>query len=295
MKTAECPTNGVEAPVVIESAAMPEFDSVEPSGPRAIAGSEILLPPDRYGVLELIELVLKDRLRLDRVIRQPYVHSELVPRFLAIALIGFTLFGVAVAIVVGSVGAWPQLTSIRDVLSAGGKLLRFQDLGDGTGIAVPWLDGSALQLIAAYDLGLIASAGVCLPSLYFYGLLSGVRMSMLDVVSHTMKALAVSAVALVGILPIYVAFAMGVAIFPAPLGLVSLVLRLGLILPFIAGLWGVRSLYVGFVKLADTMPIERRCRRTCFLRRLVLSWAACYTAVTPVMIFTVWEYISRST
>jgi hypothetical protein len=137
--------------------------------------------------------------------------------------------------------------------------------------------------------GLIAASGVCLPSLYFYGLLSGIKPSMLDVLMQTLKAKAVSAVALVGILPIYAALALGFAIFELPQE--HLVLWLGLVLPFIAGLYGVRSLYFGFARLAQQLPVECRFDRACFLRRLVVSWAAIYTAVTPVMIYTVWAAI----
>ena len=36
--------------------------------------------------------------------------------------------------------------------------------------------------------GLIAASGICLPSLYFYALLAGVRMTMVDVVLHTLKS-----------------------------------------------------------------------------------------------------------
>jgi hypothetical protein len=52
-------------------------------------------------------------------------------------------------------------------------------------------------------------------------------------------------------------------------------------------------LYRGFVSLAETLPAHCRDQRTCFLRRLLLAWSACYTAVTPVMIFTIWERLSR--
>jgi hypothetical protein len=149
-------------------------------------------------------------------------------------------------------------------------------------------------LIAAYDLGLIAAAGVCLPSLYFYGLLAGIPMSMARVTVHTVKAMSTTAVALVGILPIYMAFSLGAAIFHAPQLYSDSILWLGLILPFAAGLFGISSLYEGFTGLADVLPAERRYRRTCFLRRLVVSWSVCYTAVTPVMIYTLWEYFSRT-
>jgi hypothetical protein len=248
----------------------------------------------------LVELVLKNRPRLERMIRDRTLQPQLVPRFLAIALVAFTLYGVAMATVLSSAGVWPSLTAIsakldsagRNGLNAAAGLIEFLPLDDGL-LDSPWWNGAAAILVAAYSLGLIAASGICLPSLYFYGLLSGVRMTMLDVTVHTLKAKAVSATALIGILPIYAALALGVVIFPFPETLLHGALLVGLILPFIAGLWGVRSLSVGFVGLVDTMPAEFRCRRECFLRRLVFSWSAVYTAVTPVMIFTLWEYLAR--
>ncbi|HEY7158759.1 MAG TPA: hypothetical protein VH575_32745, partial [Gemmataceae bacterium] len=72
----------------------------------------------------------------------------------------------------------------------------------------------------------------------------------------------------------------------------SSALLVGLALPFLAGVWGVRSIYVGFLGLADTLPPERRCRRTCFLRRLTVAWAAVYTAVTPVMIWSLYQNLA---
>jgi hypothetical protein len=149
-------------------------------------------------------------------------------------------------------------------------------------------------LTFAYAFGLVAASGVALPSLYFYGLLAGVRMSMVDVLIHAVKSKAIAAVALVGILPIYVALAMGVVIFNVGETALQSTLILGLILPFIAGLWGTASLYHGFSQLCDTMPPDKAIRRECFLRRLVLSWAACYSAIMPVMIYTLWEVFSRT-
>ena len=71
-----------------------------------------------------------------------------------------------------------------------------------------------------------------------------------------------------------------------------MVLSIGLVLPFIAGLWGVYSIYHGFMRLADTLPGRCRDRRTCFLRRLTLAWSACYTAVTPLMIYALWTHFT---
>jgi TctA family transporter len=94
---------------------------------------------------------------------------------------------------------------------------------------------------------------------------------------------------LMGLLPIYVAGALGLLVFRVPQEKVEIAFYFGLTLPFVAGLWGIRSVYLGFMQLADTLPPERRCRRECFLRRLTLACAACYTAVTPVMIYTLWD------
>jgi hypothetical protein len=113
-------------------------------------------------------------------------------------------------------------------------------------------------------------------------------MTMLDVVVQTLKAKATSAVALVGILPIYAALGLAIVIFDLPEPVRIGTYWLGLVLPFLAGLFGTYALYRGLARLTDTLPAERRADRECFLQRLVLSWAACYTAVTPVMIHTLW-------
>jgi hypothetical protein len=255
----------------------------------------VFQPVSSPRLLELVELILKDRPRLERVIRDPSLAAELIPKFLAVSLVGFTLFGVAMALVIHAVGVRLELASMKAVLEGSAQgLIQFRPLGARSAMEFVGAITAGLRLIGAYDLGLIAAAGVCLPSLYFYGLLAGVPMSMARVTVHTVKAMSTTAVALVGILPIYMAFSLGAAIFHAPLVVVQCVLWLGLVLPFIAGLFGINSLYTGFTGLTDSLPPERRFRRACFLRRLVVSWSVCYTAVTPVMIFTLWEYFSRT-
>ncbi len=247
--------------------------------------------PTNLGILGLVELILKRRDTLDRLIRDPALQPILLPRFLAISLIGFVFFGVAMSLVLTSSHVWPELASITHKLQGtSNPLVTFQS---SAGMTTHWWDGSALKLTAAYAFGLIAATGVCLPSLYFYGLLAGVRMSLLDVAVQALKSKATSAVALVGILPIYAAVGMGIVIFEAPEPIRIGAFWLGLILPFIAGLWGTSALYHSFAKLCDTLPPERRWDRACFLRRLVASWAACYTAVSPVMIYTLWERLAR--
>ena len=242
------------------------------------------------GVLLLVEMILKAPRRLDRRIRDSALQPIFIPQFLAIALISFALFGVALSLVLASARVTPQLTALDaylDESSSNAKLIRFESI-DGFGTL--WTSGDAWRLMGAYCFGLIAATGVCLPSLYFYGLLSGIRLSMLDVVAHAMKSKATSAVALMGILPIYIAVALGVMVFDwMPDVFRDWAIWLGFVLPFVAGLWGTHSLYRGFGELTDTLPADRSERRGCFLRRLVVSWAACYTAVSPVMIYTVWQ------
>lgn len=257
-------------------------------------------PPDieestKTGIADLVELILKRRDRLERLVREPPLQSLLLPKFLAIALIGFVFFGVALSLVFTSAGQWPRLAAIRDLVAGeADSVVAFDPLAVGETRREPWLDGSAEALIAAYAIGLIAATGVCLPSLYFYGLLAGVRITMLDVVLQSLKAKATAAVALVGILPIYAALGLAVVIFDLPKPLQSATFWLGLVLPFLAGLFGTYSLYKGLAGFTDTLPPDRRCRRECFLRRLVASWAACYTAVTPVMIHSLWVVLARA-
>jgi hypothetical protein len=230
---------------------------------------------DDRSTVGLVELMLKGPERLDDITRDETRQAGLVTKFLAISLIGFTIFGVAATVMLnagvalGTARSWPE---------------RIPDAS--------WGEWSLANLTLAYDIGLIAATGICLPSFYFYGLLAGVKTSMLGVLAHAMKGMSVAAVTLVGILPIYLAVVLGMIVFKLPAHLTELTLYGALALPFVAGLNGVRSLYVGFMRLTDTLPANRRCRRACLLRRLVFAWSACYTAVTPLMVYTIWNHLS---
>ena len=218
---------------------------------------------------ELVELMLKDGRRLDALIREESRAPELIPRLLAVALVGFTIFGIAATLIINLGGSLP-----------------------GWVPGVRWLDGTWANLTLAYVLGLVAATGVCLPSFYFYGLLAGVKLSMLQSAAHAVKCLAVTSVVLVGALPIYVAVSLGMVVFSAPPDWLRFSVTLGLALPFVAGLWGVKTLFLGFADLADTQPVQRKAQRARFLRRLTVAWAACYTTVTPVMIIWLWTRLS---
>jgi hypothetical protein len=243
-------------------------------------GKAVEIPPadahvpaaDAYSPLRLAELLLKERKHVDDLLRDEGRQVELIPRFLMIALASFSVYAAAMILLLHAAPA----VALPSVLAAG------------------WSPGvqPAVALWLAYALGLVAATGVCLPSFYFYGLLAGVRISFLQVVTHCLKGQAATAIMLMGILPIYVAVALGMLIFAAPAPRLELVLYIGLLLPFFAGLWGVASLFQGFMRLADTLRGRCGGQRDCFLRRLTLAWAACYTAVTPFMIYALWTHFA---
>ncbi len=250
-----------------------EEDPAPPLAEEALSGQ----PPgeaEGRSVLGLAELLLKQPARVDRLAREEARLADLIPHFLTLALASFAAFAAALVLLLNAAPAGARPWFLAADWAAGGA-------------------GPALSLALAYTLGLVGATGVCLPSFYFYSLLAGVRVSMLQVTAQVLKGKAFTAVVLVGILPIYVAVVLGLIVFGARASDLQLALSLGLVLPFLAGLAGVRSIYLGFMGLADTLPARRRCRRECFLRRLTLAMAACYTAVTPVMIYTLWKFFVR--
>jgi hypothetical protein len=235
--------------------------------------ADIEVVADERSVLGLTELLLKNPGRLDRLARDEGRQPLLIPSFLAVGLASFSLFALALVLTLNAApsAALPQP------------------------LAAQWThhrSGSAAVLWLAYALGFTLTTGVCLPSFYFYGLLAGVRVSWLQVTAQVMKGQAATAVMLMGILPVYLTAALGAVVFGVDLHVLRCVLYIGLVLPFVAGLWGVRSIHLGFLGLADTLPLERRCRRECWLRRLTAACSACYTAVCPVMIYTLWRYFA---
>jgi hypothetical protein len=239
---------------------------VEKSPVSKFDGGEI----STIGVLEML---LKNREGLDQLLRDEDRQRDLIPRLLAVSLIGFTIYGVI---------ATALLNAFQ---TQSGMWLPYVP-------AATWNSWSAANLTLSFTLGLIAANGICLPSFYFYGLLAGIHTTMLGVTAHALKGMAAGAVALVGLLPIYAAAALTALVFPGFIGGAMFWSAFGLMLPFVAGLWGAFSLYQGFVGLADTMCDSRRGRRECFLRRLIFAWCGCFTFVTPVVIYSLWDWLA---
>jgi hypothetical protein len=249
----------------------------EPSMPAAVPLEEgrsgVGLAADERSVLGLAELLLKNPSRVDKLARDESRQLLLLPSLLAIGLVSFSLFALGLVLTLGSAPAeaLPEMVAERWAAHR---------------------TASALALWLAYALGFTLTTGVCLPSFYFYGLLAGVRVSWAQVTALIMKGQAATAMMLMGIMPVYVTAALGGIVFAAPPPFLRVVLYAGLAFPFVAGLWGVRSIYVGFLGLSDTLPPQRRWQRECWLRRLTAACSACYTAVCPVMIYTLWGYFA---
>ena len=231
---------------------------------------------DDITMVSVVEMLLKNRGRLNALLRDDANQRDLVPILLAVAALGFAVYGIAATAIINGLyhtsSFWfPHLP------------------------AAHWNSPSVANLTLSYTLGLVAANGICLPSFYFYGLLAGVRISMLGVSAHALKGMAAGAVALVGLLPIYVAIALSAIVFPLGTYWIGYTVAIGLALPFIAGFAGAANLYEGFVGLADTMTGPRCASRQCFLRRLILAWVGCATFVTPVVIYSLWHFLSDLT
>lgn len=255
---------------------------VEPSRYESLAAEPVVSPeavPDETpaSAMSLVEMLLKSEKRVDRINRDPANQRELFPRFLLISQVSTLAFALVMVLIINLV---PSAT-----------------LTLATGLAIPpadWRDGSALALPLAYNLSIVLAACVCLPSFYFFSLLAGAQITWLQIVSIVGKGMAASAILLLGILPIYVAVVLGMVVLDSPAENLQWTLRLGLLLPFVAGLWGLHAIYGGIMDLNDWHNGPACANRRCFLRRLTLAWAAVYTAVLPVMIYRLWETFAVS-
>ena len=237
----------------------PDPVTFEPTSPRSMLG--------------LTELLLKHPRGLDRLARDETQQTWLIPSLLAICLASFGLFALVLVVTLDSAPVAALPLPLAEWRSS-------------------HRTASAIGLWLAYTLGFTLTIGVCLPSFWFYGLLAGIRATWLQVTAQMVKGQAATAMMLLGVLPVYFTGALGAVIFDAPPETLRAVLWIGVGLPFLAGLWGVRSIYRGFVGLADTMPEERRCGRTWWLQWLTFACSVCYTAVCPVMIWTLWTHVA---
>src|SRR6185436_11899446 len=212
----------------------------------------------------LTDMTLKRPEDVRAVSRDEDLQPRVVLNLLLIGLSGIALFSIAFTIILACA---PQLAWVP---------------------RVSFHDRSILRPVLSYTIGMVGALGICLPSFYFYGLLAGIRASMLQVTAISLHALATTGIILMGLLPIYVGGILAVIVLGATDGLVyPFLVAIGLLLPFLAGLVSLKVMYEGFVDLIRTLPETRMESRAPMVRMLALAWACLYTAVAPVTLWAV--------
>ena len=98
----------------------------------------VAVDAQQLNTLGLVELLLKNRRGLHRVLRDETTHAVLLPRLLAIALVGFVLFGVTMSLVLTVSSRWPALTAIATWIDAPtSRLFGFDPITSSAGKLAP--------------------------------------------------------------------------------------------------------------------------------------------------------------
>jgi hypothetical protein len=239
--------------------AQPSQPATQPDTKPAIVVTpevtEQATPPDALG---LFDLVLRGQQQLSVLLRHERALPSVTQRLLLLSLLGLAVHGLVVGLAAQGLG--------RGALSG---------LGLQEGHPALWMP---IAFVAAF----VGALAVCLPSFYFYTQLSGLDASFRLVTAQALRGQATTSVFLLGLCPFYAA-----VVLSAVVGVLDdsgLVLAVGLLLPFVVGLWGVHVLYRSFRDLASWLPVTHA-RRGNFLGRMILCWAAIYTAIAPVALF----------
>lgn len=219
----------------------------------------VQLEPD---LPQLAEMTLRRPQDVQDVVREGRDRPRTILNLLIIGLSGIALFSVVFTF----------------ILSRAPSLLPFMD-------PVTPMDPRPLL---TYVIGMAGTLGICLPSFYFYALLAGVRATMAQVAAISVHALARTGIVLMGLLPIYVGAILGLIVLGiTDVFLYDVLLGIGVVLPFLAGLSTLPIVYRGFTDLLSTIPEARAERRAPMVRLLALAWAILYTVVAPVTLWAV--------
>ena len=205
----------------------------------------------------MFDLILRGREQLDEVLRDDTQLPGAAQKLLLLSILGLAIHGV--------------------VLGLAALALPPDSVDSFFRIGRPWL-WAPLAFTGAF----IGTLGICLPSFWFYTQLSGLDASFRLVAAQALRAQATTSVLLLGVLPFYAAYAMGAALHLFSPGGVVIV---GLWLPFAVGLFGVGALYKAFRSLAQHLP-RTHVRRGNFLLRMVLCWAAVYSVIAPIALWS---------
>lgn len=203
--------------------------------------------------MSTLDLLLRDGESLDRLLLDPNTTGDVTRRLLSVSLLGLVTHGLVLGI---------SAVSLEQESAA-----------------------VILGMIVALSGAFVGALAICLPSFYFYTLLSGLDVSFRAVTAQALRVQATTSVYLLGVLPFYAALA-----FAGALGVCArdAVLGGGLLMPFLTGLFGVHALYHSFRRLEPLIPRTHR-RAGGYLGRLVWCWAAVYLAVAPIALWRLGE------
>lgn len=224
---------------------------------------DVTAPPDLPNAFDLL---LRGQKELDRQIEDPRSHGAIIRKLLLLSVLGLVGHGFVVGL------------SIQLFGSSGA--LRVAEVMRGP---------VALWLPVAFVIALIGALSICLPSFYFYTQLAGLDASFRLVTVQALRVQATTSVFLFGALPIFLALALTsiVTEVVSP----ELVVLLGLGMPFVVGLTGVKALFTGFRHMLTYVEITHE-RRGRFLLRLLVMWAGVYTVVAPVAVYRAAERLA---
>lgn len=134
-----------------------------------------------------------------------------------------------------------------------------------------------LSLPIAFTVGLIGALGLCLPVFLFCAQMSGIEASPALVAVQALRAKSTSALALFGLLPIYIAVGLGTLWLHRG---ADIAVIFGLLLPVLAGIVGIVAIYQGFVDLAQRQQMPKE--RLGVVKTMVVCASAVYGVVAPV-------------
>lgn len=204
-------------------------------------------------VVNDLDTLIRNPRGLDAAIMDPAALPRWLSGLIRMSVVGLLVYGALV-------GAVAQLAGFESWLGA-----------------LPALT-LPLTLVSAFMLTL----AVCLPTFYFYTQLSGLDVPFRFIVVQALRVQAHTSVLLLGVLPFYAALALSMVL---PLDLdTDAIIMIGLALPFIMGLTGIRALHTSFKHMLPNIPITHE-RRGRFLLRMVLAWGAVFSVVAPVAMY----------
>lgn len=211
---------------------------------------------------DVIRLLLGGTKEFNEELTDPSKLGLRLTQALGIAIVGFGLHGAITGMVAEALGDHLKLVHL------GGHPM--------------------LWLPIALAASLIGALGLCLPIFYFCSQMAGLDVSPAMVAVQALRANATRAIVLFGLLPVVVALALGA--IAAQTGADAAV-AVGLALPIVIGLGGIRQIYLGFVDLAErqNLPKDRRP----LMLGMILGATAIYGLIAPVALYRLCDILGH--